>query len=154
MTHHLHREMAMVRADEARRHAAARRRVPARPNGIARLLRRAYVARTPSALALPADLDVRIRYARADDEAALTRLAGLDDAAVPAAPVLVAEVDGEPWAARSLSNSAVIADPFKPTRQLVELLAIRADQLRAAGDALAGDDRAQRPLSPSDAHAR
>ena len=79
-----------------------------------------------------ADADLRIRYARQDDDAALRRLAALDSALVPAAPLLVGEVDGELRAALSLVDSAVIADPFRLTVALVELLRVRSGQLGAA----------------------
>jgi hypothetical protein len=77
------------------------------------------------------DLAIVIRPNRRDDERALARLAGLDSAAVPDEPLLVAEVGGQLRAALSLRDSAVIADPFRHTAQLVTLLQMRAEQLRA-----------------------
>jgi hypothetical protein len=66
---------------------------------------------------------ITIRPGYADDERALFRLAALDSAAgVPAAPLLVAEVDGELSAALSLHDGSVIADPFRPTADIVALL--------------------------------
>jgi hypothetical protein len=44
--------------------------------------------------------------------------------------VLVAEVGGELWAAISLDDRHVVADAFRPTGELVALLAERARQLR------------------------
>jgi hypothetical protein len=156
MDPHLHRELAMVRADEARRHAAGRRRAAASPRRrpFLDLLRRAYVARAAGAPPPPADADVRIRHGRADDAGALARLAALDETAVPRGRVLVAEVGGEPWAARSLATGEVVANPFERTAHLVELLAVRAEQLRAAEDALEERDATSRPLSPSETPAR
>jgi hypothetical protein len=78
----------------------------------------------------PADVEIVIRLSRAEDERALERLAGLDSAAVPAAPMLVAEADGALRAALSLHDGAVIADPFHRTAPLVALLVARAQQLR------------------------
>jgi hypothetical protein len=75
---------------------------------------------------------VTIRFAFPDDEGPLGRLAVLDSAAVPQAPVLLAEVGGEPRAALSLSDGSVIADPFHFTEELVSLLEARAMQLRDA----------------------
>ena len=75
---------------------------------------------------------VTIRHAFPDDALSLVRLAALDSAKVPAQPLLVAEVNGELLAALSLSDGAVIADPFHHTRPLVELLSSRAVQLAAA----------------------
>ena len=69
---------------------------------------------------------IAIRTATPSDGPALTRLAALDSAPVPFGPVLIAEVDGEPRAALSLRDRAVIADPFARTAELVELLEVRA----------------------------
>lgn len=70
---------------------------------------------------------ILIRPGYADDERALMRLAALDSAAgPPASPVLVAEVDGELSAALSLRDGSTIADPFRPTAQIVALLRAHA----------------------------
>jgi hypothetical protein len=65
---------------------------------------------------------VTIRRAYPDDDPAIWRLAALDSAAVPAGPLLVAEVDGELRAALSLSTHQAVADPFHRTLQLVAML--------------------------------
>lgn len=75
---------------------------------------------------------VTLRYAFPDDDEAVARLAALDSAALPTAPLLVAEVEGDLRAAVSLHDGAVIADPFFPTVALVALLRERAAQLNAA----------------------
>jgi hypothetical protein len=76
---------------------------------------------------LKAPTSIMIRPAYADDQPALYRLAALDSAAgVPAAPVLVAEVDDELHAALSMADGSVIADPFFPTQHLVTLLRAHA----------------------------
>ena len=73
------------------------------------------------------DTQILIRPGYADDELGLMRLAALDSATgPPSAPVLVAEVDGELSAALSLRDGSVIADPFRPTAQIVELLRAHA----------------------------
>jgi hypothetical protein len=72
---------------------------------------------------------VTIRPAFPDDAAAVARLAALDSARLPAGPLLIAEVDGVPWAALTLHGGRAIADPFRPTAALVELLRRRAEQL-------------------------
>jgi hypothetical protein len=69
---------------------------------------------------------ITIRPGYADDELALIRLAALDSAAVPATPLLVAEMDGELSAALSLSDGTSIADPFRPTAAIVALLRAHA----------------------------
>jgi hypothetical protein len=73
----------------------------------------------------PSTASITIRSAYADDATALARLAALDSAAVPPAPLLLAEVDGELRAALSLTDRSVIADPFFPTLDLVSLLSLR-----------------------------
>jgi hypothetical protein len=69
---------------------------------------------------------ITIRPGYADDHLALARLAALDSASVPAEPLLVAELDGELSAALSLPDGTSIADPFRPTADLVALLRAHA----------------------------
>jgi hypothetical protein len=73
---------------------------------------------------------VTIRYGRSDDAEALERLAQLDSQAAPQGDVLVGEVDDQIWAAVSLADFQVIADPFRPSGELAFLLVERARQLR------------------------
>jgi hypothetical protein len=68
----------------------------------------------------PASITIRPAYA--DDHSPVARLAALDSAEIPSAPILLAEVDGQLRAALSLDDGAVIADPFFPSVHLVELL--------------------------------
>jgi hypothetical protein len=71
-----------------------------------------------------------IRMAVPADAAALGRLAQLDSAPGPKpVPMLVAEVGGELRAALPLDSGRAIADPFRPTAELVAILAERARQL-------------------------
>jgi hypothetical protein len=70
---------------------------------------------------------ITIRPGYADDERALYRLAALDSAGgLPSAPLLVAELDGELSAALSLADGSAIADPFRPTAEIVALLRAHA----------------------------
>jgi len=71
-----------------------------------------------------------LRYAVPADAAALDRLAQLDSQHAPRGAVLVAEVGGELWAAISLDDRHAVADPFRPTSELIALLVERARQLR------------------------
>jgi hypothetical protein len=75
---------------------------------------------------------VLIRAARGSDGAALGRLAELDSARVPAGELIVAETDGTLVAAHSPGARATIADPFRPTADVVRLLEVRGAMLRAA----------------------
>jgi hypothetical protein len=78
---------------------------------------------------------VTLRFGFPDDAEAIARLAALDSAEPPAQPVLLAEVDGRPLAALSLSDGAVVADPFHATTSLVELLRARSHQLEGGSTA-------------------
>lgn len=69
---------------------------------------------------------VLIRAARGSDGPALRRLAALDSSVVPAGELLVAEADGELVAARAITSGAVIADPFRPSADVVALLELRS----------------------------
>jgi len=72
---------------------------------------------------------VLIRAARGSDGNALEQLAQLDSARVPAGELLVAESDGEIVAAHAPASGATIADPFRPTATVVDLLRLRAASL-------------------------
>jgi hypothetical protein len=80
----------------------------------------------------PVGRAVTLRYAVPADADALDRLAQLDSDRAPRGVVLVAEVGGELWAAISLDDHHAVADPFRPTGELVALLVERARQLRRA----------------------
>jgi hypothetical protein len=68
-----------------------------------------------------------LRRAQAEDEAALARLARLDSARRPTGDMLVAEVGGQIVAAVPFGGGRAIADPFRPTADVVELLRARAE---------------------------
>jgi hypothetical protein len=114
----LHRLLAESRVAELRRAAVSHPRALA---GLPPLERR-----------LSIDLAITLRYGFPDDAEAIARLAALDSAEVPCRPILLAEVAGELRAALSLVDGSVVADPFYPTRTLVDLLAARARQLQRA----------------------
>jgi hypothetical protein len=65
---------------------------------------------------------VTLRLAAAADLAALRRLAERDSAAVPPAPQLIAIRGRELEAAISLTSGELVADPFRPTADLRDLL--------------------------------
>jgi hypothetical protein len=71
---------------------------------------------------------VSIRRASPDDAADVRWVAERDTRPVPPAPLLVAEVEGRVLAARSLMTGESVADPFRPTAQLTDMLALRAQQ--------------------------
>jgi hypothetical protein len=72
-----------------------------------------------------------VRAATLRDGEAVRVLAALEGVAMPRGRLLVAEVGQEVVAALPLDGGRALADPFRPTAQLVELLQLRAKQLRA-----------------------
>jgi hypothetical protein len=72
-----------------------------------------------------------LRIAEVGDTGALRILAELDSRQLPAGPLLIAEVDGRVEAALGLQDGEAIADPFRRTAHLVELLRVRAAELAA-----------------------
>jgi hypothetical protein len=74
------------------------------------------------------DPTVVIRAARGSDGAVLSDLARLDSQRPLTGDVLVAEQDGAVVAA--VAGDRAIADPFKPTADIVDLLRLRAGSAR------------------------
>ena len=74
-------------------------------------------------------MNLTIRHATTADEFAVRRLAVLDSSSPPTGDVLLAEMDNELWAALSLDSGVAIADPFRPSGDLVDLLRLRAGGL-------------------------
>jgi hypothetical protein len=72
-----------------------------------------------------------IRCATEADAEALTRRASLDSQSPLEGSTLIGELHGEPVAALSLADDRAIADPFRPTAQLVAAMRVRAGGLRA-----------------------
>lgn len=89
----------------------------------------------------PSSAQIMIRPAYGDDELALVRLAALDSAVVPPAPLLLAEADGVLRAALSVTDGTTLADPFYRSARLVGLLRAHAEQ-----DALAARTARRRPM--------
>jgi hypothetical protein len=71
-----------------------------------------------------------IRRATAADAFAIRRLAAIDSAAPPTGDVLLAEMGNELWAAVAVETGTAVADPFRPSGDLVELLHFRAERMR------------------------
>jgi hypothetical protein len=80
----------------------------------------------PSPRTLPPAAVVTIRIAAERERSELARVAERDSRPLPPAPRLVAERDGTVLAILSLETGEVVADPFRPTAELVELLRCRA----------------------------
>jgi hypothetical protein len=76
---------------------------------------------------------VALRMAERDEAPVVRRLAALDDAPALEGPVLLALMDGEAVAAVSLLDRRVVANPFLCTRDLVQLLRMRAEHIAGPG---------------------
>src|SRR3954464_9620803 len=72
---------------------------------------------------------LRIRQAGADDATAVERLAALDSSRAPRGDVLLAEVGEELWAALSVQDGHLVADPTRHSADAALLLAQRGAQL-------------------------
>src|SRR5438128_360168 len=72
-----------------------------------------------------------LRPAVLSDGAAVAALAALDSAERPSGDLLIAELDGRIVAAVALDDGRAIADPFRLTADLVDLLRRRARQINA-----------------------
>lgn len=86
---------------------------------------------------------VVIRLATEADGRSLERLAQLDSAPPPEGRTIIGELRGRAVAAVSLSDGRTIADPFVLSQEIVELVQIRARQLRERGRGLWAADRAR-----------
>jgi hypothetical protein len=76
---------------------------------------------------------VEIRHATQADQAELLRLAQRDSARVPRGRLIVAATDGRLLAALSLDTGEGVADPFRPTANVLEALrAFAAPRARPA----------------------
>lgn len=74
---------------------------------------------------------VLIRPAAPDDEPDIARLAALEERPeLPDGERLIGELDGSVVAALDVDSGRAVADPFVPTRGIVELLGLRAAQVR------------------------
>jgi hypothetical protein len=76
------------------------------------------------------DTPVLIRRAAPADAPAIERLSALDEQELPCGERLIALLAGRPVAAVEVRSGATIADPFTPTAGIVELLGLRAAQVR------------------------
>ena len=73
---------------------------------------------------------VAVRLAGPEDEAAMAHVAALDSSALAGGPHLIAEADGDVIAALAIRSGQAVADPFRWTADVIELMKVRAAQLR------------------------
>jgi hypothetical protein len=82
-----------------------------------------------------------IRRAGESDSSALSDLAGLDSARPLRGDVLVAEAENGAVAALEVDSGRAVADPFRHSEPAVDMLRMRADQLRARAPRARGRNR-------------
>jgi len=81
-----------------------------------------------------------IRTPYRGERRSIEQLALLDDRRLPAGDLLVAEVDGELWAAVVIDTGDGVADPFRTSGDVLEALRATAARLRVPTAAVDGDD--------------
>jgi hypothetical protein len=106
------------------------------------------VQRDPSHM--PPAASYKTRLAVDEDAPNLRRLAALDSQSPLSGAILMGEIDGVPAAAISLTSGRVVADPFRPTAELVATMRLRAAALTgerrtSLRDRLLGGVRIARP---------
>ena len=74
-----------------------------------------------------------LRLDRVNDHEALLRLAELEGRPLPEGRFVLGELDGTLVAALPLGAGPALADPFRPTTEILPLLALRAAQLTEPG---------------------
>jgi len=80
------------------------------------------VTAAPPSTSVAGVVPLTLRLARPDDAATVRRLAQLDSSRPPSGRVLLAVVGSEPVAALSVDSGALVADPFRPTADVVAVL--------------------------------
>jgi hypothetical protein len=93
------------------------------------LRRQARASRIPEDLIEDED-GLTVRAATQRDSEAVRLLAALEGVTMPRGEMLVAQVGEDVVAALPLDGGRPLADPFRPSAQHVELLRLRARQLR------------------------
>jgi hypothetical protein len=88
---------------------------------------------------------VTLRLATDSDGAVLVRLAQRDCRPLPPGPHLVAQRDGRIEAAIALASAEIVADPFRRTAELCELLRCHAGGVRTQPERSPASPLAPRP---------
>src|ERR687887_412661 len=84
-----------------------------------------------------------IRTPLASERRSIEQLALLDDRRLPGRDLLVAEVDGELWAAVVIDTGEGVADPFRPSGDVMDALRAAAMRLRIPNGAGGENERAR-----------
>jgi hypothetical protein len=75
---------------------------------------------------------ITLRRAGHGDARALATLAELDSQRLPDDQFVIGEVAGEAWAALGIRSGILVADPYRPTVELAELLRVRVQSIHEA----------------------
>jgi hypothetical protein len=91
---------------------------------------------------------ITLRRSTTSDAATLLTLAVLDSQRLPLDQFLIGEVGGEPLAALGLATGILIANPYRATAEIAELLRVRAGSISSTHRPRHGilRRRAARPL--------
>ena len=84
-----------------------------------------------------------IRSPNQGERRSIEQLALLDDRRLPDGDLLVAEVDGELWAAVVIDTGEGVADPFRPSGEVMDALRAAAMRLRIPNGAGGENERAR-----------
>jgi hypothetical protein len=99
----------------------------------------------------PVSSPVVIRLATEGDRLSIERLAALDSTEVPIGATLIGELRERPVVAVSLSDGKAVADPFVVTNHILELLRMRAGQLKPPSRSRPLPHRRNRPAVEGEA---
>ena len=122
----------MISPSPIEAHLEIARALGSRTKPLDAVARRSALRRRRTADAAELDAPITIRFAARCDRKAIARLAQLDGHRLPEGRRLVAESAGRILAAVEIGSGRTIADPFEPTGSIAQLVALRAEQLRAA----------------------
>jgi hypothetical protein len=86
---------------------------------------------------------ITLRLAARSEEPAIEKLGELSGRERTSGRHLVADVDGEPWAALPVSGGDPLSDLFRPALELIALLSRRAAQLDASDAAWRNEQGAE-----------
>ncbi len=100
------------------------------PSSFASIIDYSRRPEVPRGSAPSRDAPVLIRRAAPADDPAIERLATLDEGELPPGECLIALIAGRPVAAMEVGSGATVADPFVATNAIVDLLGLRAAQVR------------------------
>lgn len=121
-------DIARERLRDLQRSYGPRIETSTRTTFVRRLIRQLHWSYEPTTVAG----QITIRVCSEHESWAIERLAALQERPRPSGPLLVAKVGGQIEAALPMDGGDPFANPLRRTADLVSLLEVRAEQLRAA----------------------